>query len=64
MKLWKWLSGKKTAISVMYGAILMYCQSKGYVDPELLILLSTIGGVLFGIGAGHKLGKAMDGPTQ
>ena len=59
-KVWNWLSGKKTVISLIYAAILTYCSSMGYVGAELMILLSTIGGVLFGIGAGHKLGKAMD----
>ena len=55
---WQWLNGKKTAISLIYAAILTYCQTQGYVNPDLLILLSTLGGILFGIGAGHKIGKA------
>ena len=60
MKIWNWLSGKKTAISIVYGAILTYCNSMGYVGPELLVLLSTIGGVFFGIGVGHKIDKAIN----
>lgn len=59
MKFWNWLDGKKTYISLIYGAILTYCSAKGYVDPDLLVLLSTVGGILFGIGAGHKIDKAV-----
>jgi len=58
MKLWNWLNGKKMGISMIYAAMLTYCHAKGYVDPDLLILLSTTGGIMFGIGAGHKIGKA------
>ncbi|MGR3177844.1 MAG: hypothetical protein ACUZ8E_07280 [Candidatus Anammoxibacter sp.] len=57
--IWKWFDGKKTAISLIYAAILGYCQVKGYIDPDLLVLLSTLGGILFGIGAGHKIDKAL-----
>lgn len=63
MKIWNWLSGKKTPISLIYAALLTYCQSMGYVDPALLVLLSTIGGILFGIGAGHKIDKFVNKPN-
>ena len=63
MKFWNFLNKKKTIIALIYAAILTYCQAKGYVDPDLLVLFSTIGGIIFGIGAGHKLGKALDKPS-
>jgi len=59
-KTWNWLSGKKTAISIIYGAVVAYCNAKGYVDPELMILLSTLGGVFFGVGIGHKIDKSLN----
>ncbi len=58
MKFWNWLNGKKTVISLIYFAVLAYFQTKGYLDPALFTLLSTVGGVVFGIGVGHKIGKA------
>lgn len=63
-KFWNWLDGKKTAISLIYAAVLGYCQAKGYVDPDLLVLLSTLGGIFFGIGAGHKIDKALNKPKD
>ena len=58
MKIWNWLNGKKTAISAIYFAMLSYSQSKGFIGPDEISLLSTIGGVMLGIGVGHKIGKA------
>ena len=56
--LWNWLNGKKTAISAIYFAVLSYSQLKGFIGLEEITLLSTIGGVMLGIGVGHKIGKA------
>lgn len=58
MKVWNWLDGKKTYISLIYAAILTFMSAKGYVDVDVLLLLSTIGGILFGIGTGCKIDKA------
>lgn len=55
--IWQWLNGKKLYISLIYGAILTYCQTQGYVNPDLFVFLTTLGGILFGIGAGHKIDK-------
>lgn len=56
-KIWNWLNGKKTAISAIYFAVLSYSQSKGFIGPDEIYLLSTIGGIMLGIGVGHKIGK-------
>ena len=61
---WNWLNGKKTAISIIYGAIITYLHVSGFLGTNELILLSTIGGVLFGIGVGDKISKALAKKTQ
>lgn len=57
LKIWDYLNGKKTIISAIYFALLSYSQAKGFVGPEEMTLLSTIGGTMLGIGVGHKIGK-------
>ena len=62
--LWNWLNGKKTIISIIYGAIITYLQVSGILGPNELVLLSTIGGAIFGIGIGHKIDKALAKTTK
>lgn len=57
-KIWDWLNGKKTIISVIYGAVITYLGVSNILGPNELVLLSTIGGALFGVGIGHKIGKS------
>lgn len=47
-----WLSGKKTSIAMILGAILNFITIKGYVDTDTSYLISAI---LIALGVGANI---------
>jgi hypothetical protein len=47
-----WLSGKKTTIAMILGAILNFITTKGYIDADMSYLISAI---LIALGVGANI---------
>jgi len=55
--IWKWLSGKKSAIGSILGTIAMWALAKGYIDHTDTTMIAGILTVWTGVAVVHKMVK-------
>jgi hypothetical protein len=60
-KFWNWLNGKKMIIGGLCIAFVTYLRADSMVSPHLGDFLFTAAGIIFGVGAGHKIVKYREG---
>lgn len=55
--IWKWLSGKKSAIGSTLGTLAMWAASKGWIDQTDFTMIAALLTVWTGLALGHKMTK-------
>lgn len=69
LKIWTFIDGKKTNIgaALLFAAMIIEKLAEIWMGadtplwiPKLIETLQFFGGTVFGIGLGHKIGKAME----
>lgn len=54
-KFLKFINGKKTSIATVCGLVLAFCQARGYLDPDVSVLIA---GVLAALGISVNIANA------
>jgi hypothetical protein len=55
--IWKWLSGKKSAIGSTFGAIAMWALAKGWIDQTDATMIASFLTVWTCVAVVHKMTK-------
>jgi len=56
-KFWKFLDGKKSAISATVNALLIWVVIQGWVDENTAIMLAAVSSAWTGVAIAHKGAK-------
>lgn len=57
MKLWNWLSGKKSVIGGVCSLTVTFLQANDVINSQTAIYLASVSALILGVGITHKAFK-------